>query len=171
MAARSRALTLALLAALALVACWNALHYPPGLGYDAIDHIAYAQGIRDGDGLPDGIGEYYTPPGFYTVLAATIWLGETVGLGEPLRLIQLVNAALLVATAVLLLELGRLVFPDRRRVQTEVQQFRDDPTQDRIGNSGKEVHPHVLHGFHEDIAVDHRLPFFNSTASEKRGAL
>ena len=63
------ALTLALLAALALVAVWNALHYPPGLGYDAIDHIAYAEGIRAGDGLPDGIGEYYTPPGFYTLAA------------------------------------------------------------------------------------------------------
>ena len=52
MAARSRALTIALLAALALVSVWNALHYPPGLGYDAIDHIAYAEGIRAGDGLP-----------------------------------------------------------------------------------------------------------------------
>ena len=39
-------LAVALLAALAVVACWNALHYPPGLGYDAIDHIAYAEGIR-----------------------------------------------------------------------------------------------------------------------------
>ena len=50
MAARGRAATLALLAALAIIACWNALHYPPGLGYDAIDHIAYAEGIRAGDG-------------------------------------------------------------------------------------------------------------------------
>ena len=72
MAARSRSLTLALLAALAVIACWNALHYPPGLGYDAIDHIAYAEGIRAGEGFPDGIGEYYTPPGFYTLAAGAM---------------------------------------------------------------------------------------------------
>ena len=65
-AARSRAATLALLAALALAAAWNALHYPPGLGYDAVDHVAYMEGIRAGEGLPDGIGGYYTPPAFFT---------------------------------------------------------------------------------------------------------
>ncbi len=106
----------ALLGILLVIAVWNTLRYPPGLGYDAIDHIAYAQGLLDGEGLPDGVGEYYTPPGFYTVTAAAIWLGESAGLGEPLRVAQLVNAALLLATAVLLLELARLVFPDRRRL-------------------------------------------------------
>jgi hypothetical protein len=103
MGARRRALTLALLAALALVACWNALHYPPGLGYDAIDHISYAQGIRDGDGLPDGIGEYYTPPGFYTLAAGAMAVGDSLGLGDPRRLAQLLNAALAFGTALLLL--------------------------------------------------------------------
>lgn len=106
----------ALLAALAVIAAWNTLRYPPGLGYDAIDHIAYAQGILDGKGFPDGVGEYYTPPGFYAVAAGAIWLGETLGLGQPLRVVQLVDAVLLLATAVLLLELARLVFPDRRRL-------------------------------------------------------
>ncbi len=105
-----------LLAVLAVIAAWNVLRYPPGLGYDAAEHIAYAQGILDGKGLPDGVGEYYTPPGFYAVAASAIWLGRKVGLGEPLRFVQLVNAALLLATAVLLLELARLVFPDRRRL-------------------------------------------------------
>ena len=37
---------------LAVIAAWNVLRYPPGLGYDAVDHIAYAQGILDGKGLP-----------------------------------------------------------------------------------------------------------------------
>ena len=106
----------ALLAALAVIAAWNTLRYPPGLGYDAIDHIAYAQGILDGKGFPDGVGEYYTPPGFYAVAAGAIWLGQTLGLGQPLRVVQLVDAVLLLATAVLLLELARLVFPDRRRL-------------------------------------------------------
>ena len=107
---------LALLGVLLVIAAWNTLRYPPGLGYDAIDHIAYAEAILHGHGFPDGVGEYYTPPGFYAVTAGAIWLGEQIGLGEPLRLIQLVNAVLLVATAVLLLELARLVFPSRRRL-------------------------------------------------------
>jgi hypothetical protein len=106
----------AILAVLVAIAAWNTLKYPPGLGYDAVDHIAYAESILHGHGFPDGVGEYYTPPGFYAVTAAAIWLGETIGLGQPLRLIQLVNAVLLVATAVLLLELARLVFPSRRRL-------------------------------------------------------
>lgn len=103
-----------LLVVLALVAAWNVLRYPPGLGYDAIDHIAYAEGIADGHGLPDGVGEYYTPPGFYAVAAGAIRLGRALGLGQPLRLVQLTNALLLIGTAVLVLELARLVFPGRR---------------------------------------------------------
>jgi hypothetical protein len=105
-----------LLAVLAVIAFWNALHYPPGLGYDADGHIVYAQGILQGKGFPDGVGEYYTPPGFYTVAAGAIWLGEQAGLGQPLRVVQLVNAVLLLASAVLLLELARLVFPGRLRL-------------------------------------------------------
>ena len=116
MIARYGRAAVALLAVLAAVAAWNVLRYPPGLGYDAVDHIAYAQGILDGKGFPDGVGEYYTPPGFYTVTAGAIWLGEKLGLGEPLRVVQLVGGVLLLATAVLLLELARLLFPDRRRL-------------------------------------------------------
>jgi hypothetical protein len=113
MAARSRALTVALLAALASIAVWNALHYPPGLGYDAIDHIAYAQGIRDGEGFPDGIGEYYTPPGFYAVAAGAMAAGDAFGLGDPRRVAQLLNAALAFGTALLLLALARELWPGR----------------------------------------------------------
>jgi hypothetical protein len=113
MAARGRAATLALLAALAIIACWNALHYPPGLGYDAIDHIAYAEGIRAGDGLPDGIGEYYTPPGFYSLAAGAIEVGDRLGLGDPRRLAQLLNAAFAFGTALLLLALARELWPGR----------------------------------------------------------
>jgi hypothetical protein len=99
---------------LTVVAAWNVLKYPPGLGYDAKDHIAYAQGLLDGDGLPNGVGEYYTPPGFYAVAAGAIWIGQQAGLGEPLRVVQLVNGVLLLATALLVLELSLLVFPGRR---------------------------------------------------------
>ena len=89
------------------------LRYPPGLGYDAADHIAYAAGRSS------------TATAFPTASASTTrrrastpsppprsGSASTIGLGEPLRVIQLVNAVLLVATAVLLLELARLVFPE-----------------------------------------------------------
>jgi hypothetical protein len=111
---RARAATGLLLAVLAVAAVWNALHYPPGLGYDAVDHVAYMEGIRAGEGLPDGIGGYYTPPGFFTLAAGATEVGERLGLGDPLRLTQLVNAALLVGTALLLLALARELWPGRR---------------------------------------------------------
>ncbi|MDQ3066530.1 MAG: hypothetical protein M3R12_05185 [Actinomycetota bacterium] len=114
MAARARAITIALLAALALVSVWNALHYPPGLGYDAFDHIAYAEGIRQGEGFPDGVGEYYTPPGFYTLAAGAVEIGERIGLGDPRRLAQLANAVLAFGAALLLLALARELWPGRR---------------------------------------------------------
>ncbi|MDX6399163.1 MAG: hypothetical protein QOJ43_2571 [Gaiellaceae bacterium] len=114
MVARARAATLALLAGLALVSTWNALHYPPGLGYDAHNHIDYVEELRAGDGLPNGNGEYYTPPGFYTVAAGAWELGERIGLGDPRRLVQLLNAALAVGTALLLLALARELWPGRR---------------------------------------------------------
>jgi len=117
MAARYGRPAVALLGLLLVIAAWNTLRYPPGLGYDAIDHIAYARSILAGHGFPDGVGEYYTPPGFYTVAAGAIWLGQKAGLGEPLRVVQLVDMVLLLATAVLLLELTRLVFPGRRRLR------------------------------------------------------
>ena len=116
--ARHGRAAVAVLAILAAIAAWNVLRYPPGFGYDAIDHIAYARGILDGHGLPDEVGEYYTPPGFYAVAAAAIWIGERAGLGQPLRVVQLVNAILLLGTAVLLLELARLIFPGRRLLAT-----------------------------------------------------
>jgi hypothetical protein len=106
----------ALLVAFAAIALWNASTYPPGLGYDAADHIAYAQGILAGEGLPDGIGEYYTPPGFYTIAAGLTWAGEQVGLGDPRRLVLGLNALLALGTALLLLALARELFPGRRVV-------------------------------------------------------
>ena len=122
-AARSRAATLALLAALALAATWNALHYPPGLGYDAVDHVAYMEGIRAGEGLPDGIGGYYTPPAFFAVAAAATELGHRLGLGDPLRMTQLLNGALLFGTALLLLALARELWPGRRTLQVAALGF------------------------------------------------
>lgn len=108
--------SVALLGVLLIGVVWNAARYPPGLGYDAGPHVDYLVGLVERGNLPDGIGEYYTPPLFYA-LAGAVWkLGGLAGLGEPLRLAQLFNGVLAVGSAVLLLELGRTVFPERRRL-------------------------------------------------------
>jgi hypothetical protein len=108
---------LAGLCALALVlGAWNVLRYPPGNGYDAVDHIAYADGLVSGGRLPHGVGEYYTPPGFYAVAGVADWLAEKAGAGEPHRAAMALDVLLLVATAVLAFALARELFPGRDRI-------------------------------------------------------
>src|SRR3954447_2761657 len=103
-------------AALAAIALANALAYPPGAGYDASAHISYADELVDDHHLPrrEPNTEYYTPPGFYAVAGAATQLGEAIGLGEPHRAVLVVNALLLVGTALLVAALARLLFPGRR---------------------------------------------------------
>ena len=58
---------------------WNASRYPIKVGYDALEHIAYAdQLIHHGTipGIATG-GEYYTPPGYYAIAGAVSWIGES----------------------------------------------------------------------------------------------
>lgn len=92
---------LALLALSLLLGLWNAHAYPPGRGYDAADHIAYADGLVPGGKLPHGVGEYYTPPGFYAVAGSLDWVGRQAGLGEPHRLVLVLGALLLAGTVLL----------------------------------------------------------------------
>ena len=63
-----------LLGLLAVVAVWNAFTYPPFGGFDAREHIDYADDLLDGQ-LPEG-GASYTPPGFYALAALAIRLGR-----------------------------------------------------------------------------------------------
>ena len=99
---------------MAVVALLNAGAYPPGGGFDAHHHIEYAELVRElRTPSPETRSEYYTPPLFYAVAAGAMWLGESVGLGEPKRLVQVLNAALAVATALVVLALARLLWPDR----------------------------------------------------------
>ena len=75
---QSRALDLTvsggLLCLLGIIAVWNAFTYPPIGGFDAREHIAYAQSLLDNHGLPEG-GASYTPPGFYVLAAIAIRVG------------------------------------------------------------------------------------------------
>lgn len=100
-----------LLGLLAVVAVWNAFAYPHLGGFDAREHVAYAEDILDG-GLPEG-GASYTPPGFYALAALAIRLGETLGMDTPEQLAQLLNAAAVVGSGVLVLVLARLLLPGR----------------------------------------------------------
>src|SRR6187399_803119 len=75
----------ALIAALALVAGWNAYKYPDGAGYDAQEHIQYADQLVHQHQIP-GAGtrsEYYTPPGFYALAGAATVVGEHFHSGDP----------------------------------------------------------------------------------------
>ena len=54
------------------VGLWNVAAGDPGLGYDAPEHWAYADGLVPGGHLPHGTGEYYTPPGFYALAGLSI---------------------------------------------------------------------------------------------------
>jgi hypothetical protein len=110
---RWRVATAAMLALFAAVALWNAARYPPGLGYDAADHIAYAELLVEDGRLPEAQGEYYTPPLFYALAGSATKLGEGAGLDDPRRAAQAVNALLALGTALLVVILARLLWADR----------------------------------------------------------
>lgn len=101
-----------LLSLLGVVAIWNAFTYPPIGGFDAAEHIAYTNSLLETGGIPDG-GAYYTPPGFYLLAGAAMEIGEALGLDDPARGALLLNALLTLGTGVLVLALGRLLFPGR----------------------------------------------------------
>ena len=110
-----RAVCGTLLTLLAIVAVWNAVTYPPVGGFDAGEHIAYVDELVENHALPE-TGAFYTPPGFYLLAAVAIELAGPLDLEYEQRPAQLLNAALLVGTALLLLALARLLFPGRHVV-------------------------------------------------------
>ena len=112
----SRLATLAsatILALLGVVAVRNALTYPTLGGYDAEDYLAYARGLIDRGEFPDGVGAYYTPPGFLAIAGAATELGSRLGLDEPERLAQLCNALVVVTSGILVYALARVMWPGR----------------------------------------------------------
>ena len=78
----ARAAIACLFVLIAFVGVWNAARYPIMLGYDAQEHITYADGLIHNGTTPtvaDG-GEYYAPPGYYAIAGAATWIGGKVGL-------------------------------------------------------------------------------------------
>jgi hypothetical protein len=98
---------------LLFIGCWNATKYPLLLGFDAAEHIAYADSLLHHGSLPHGTGEFYTPPAFYALAAAATWVGSHIGMGEPHRAALYLNVLYVAGTAALLLVLARLLFPRR----------------------------------------------------------
>ena len=109
----------ALIAALALVAGWNAYKYPDGAGYDAQEHIQYADLLVHQHEIPgpEARSEYYTPPGFYALAGVATLIGEHFHSGDPHKLAQALNWLVLLATAAVLWALARELFPGRPWLQ------------------------------------------------------
>lgn len=106
----------AFLIGLGAVATWNAFSYPPLGGYDAEEYIAYARDLVDRGAFPDGVGAYYTPPGFMALAGLATELGARLGLSDPEHLGQLLNAVAVVASGVLVFVLARTLWPARQVV-------------------------------------------------------
>jgi hypothetical protein len=94
---------------------WNALHYPYILGYDAKQHVAYADNLIEHGTLPSlSVSQAsYAPPGYYAVAGAATWIGEQIGMAQPHQAAQYLNVVFVLATALLLLFLARVLFPRR----------------------------------------------------------
>ena len=114
MSARAATLgSLAILAFLAVVAVRNAFTYPSIGGYDAQEYITYADELATHGSLPEGTGVYHTPPGFPAIAGLATRLGRSLDLEDPAHLGQLVSAFSIIATGVIVLLLGRTLWPAR----------------------------------------------------------
>jgi hypothetical protein len=119
--AGSRRSSLALAAICAFVVgvgAWNVLRYPPGRGFDAVDHMAYADGLVPGGHLPHGTGEYYTPPGYYALAGSLDWVARKLGVNAYAahRAGMAVNVLFLLGTVLLVRQLARELWPGRERI-------------------------------------------------------
>jgi hypothetical protein len=114
-----------LIAALALIAGWNAYKYPSGAGYDVRQHRQYADLLIHHGEIPGPStrSEYYTPPLFYALAGVATLVGEHVHAGDPHKLGQVLNWLVLLAAAGVLWLLVRELFPGRRWVQLSALAF------------------------------------------------
>jgi hypothetical protein len=100
------------LVVLAVVAVRNAFTYPSIGGYDAQEYITYARDLAERRVLPpEGLGAYYTPPGYMVIAGVAGSIGRALDLHDPDHLGQLVNAIAVVGTGVIVLLLARLLWP------------------------------------------------------------
>lgn len=103
----------AILLLLGVVAIRNAFEYPALGGYDAQEYLSYAHDLVERGDFPDGVGAYYTPPGYAAVAGVASELGQRLDLDDPDHLGQLVSALSVVGTGVLVFLLARTLWPAR----------------------------------------------------------
>jgi hypothetical protein len=123
---RRRSLAAAgLVAALALIAGWNAYKYPSGAGYDVRQHREYADLLIHHGEIPgpETRSEYYTPPLFYALAGVATVIGEHVHAGDPHKLGQGLNWVVLLVAAGVLWLLVRELFPARTWLQLSALAF------------------------------------------------
>lgn len=103
------------LGVLGVMALWNAHAFSHNSGYDALQHKEYAELLVSEGQLPssDGRTAYYKPPGFYLVGGSIFMLGDWLSF-DRFKPMQYLNALFLIATALLVLALARLLWPGRR---------------------------------------------------------
>jgi 4-amino-4-deoxy-L-arabinose transferase-like glycosyltransferase len=106
--------SVSILALLAVVAVRNAFTYPSIGGYDAQEYITYARDLAESGDLPrEGVGAYYTPPGYMAIAGLAGRLGRALDLHDPDHLGQLLNALAVVGTGVIVFFLARVLWPAR----------------------------------------------------------
>jgi 4-amino-4-deoxy-L-arabinose transferase-like glycosyltransferase len=115
----------ALLGVLLAIASWNAYKVDADTGYDFGAHFTYAKDLVYSGQIPpeSQTAEYYTPPLFYAVFGAVMRLAWHFGASRPDKVARSLNVPLLVGTAVLVLVLARMLWPERRRLQLAALAF------------------------------------------------
>jgi hypothetical protein len=104
-----------LFVSMAVIGSYNAWNYPAELSYDWLSNYTYAEGLIHHGHIPTQAegGSFYTPPGFYAIGGAALWVGEQLGMAHPAELLQQLNVVFVLATAYLLLLTARMLFPRR----------------------------------------------------------
>src|SRR5262249_40354894 len=99
--------------AIAAIGTLNAWNYPARDGYDFGAHWKYSQLLIHHGRFPSQgpASEYYTPPGYYAIAGAVVWVGQKAGMHHPVRLAQQLNVFFVLGTALLVLLTARLLFP------------------------------------------------------------
>ena len=120
---RSSGALAAICAFVVVVGAWNIVSYPPGSGFDALEHMAYADGLVPGGKLPHATGEYYTPPGYYAVAGSLDWVAGKAGIGDPHRAGMAINVLFLLGTVLVVWRLARDLVPGRERVAVGAAAF------------------------------------------------
>ena len=114
-----------ILAVLAAVLTWNAYEYPSYGGYDTSQNQEYAATLVRDWTLPDTSerSAYYKPPGYYLLAGLALRVGEELGLEDPWKAAQYLNVAVVLASALFVLALARLLWPGRRSLHVAALAF------------------------------------------------